>query len=151
MKRYHLSKKKIKEIRKNLAMEIWMDGKYEIVENEHEVILLDGTPAYFLFEGFWYPTVLLLLHNTPQKRYVTVDMGAVKHVLNGATIFAAGIVDADPGIQEGDAVYIRDEKYKKPLAVGIALMDGNKMMKEKKGPAVKNIHYYGDKIHRILE
>ena len=151
MKRYHLSKKRVKEIRKNLAMDLWIDGKYEIVEDDYDVILVDGVPSYFLWEGKYYPTVLLLLQNPPENRYVTVDMGAVKHVLNGANIFAAGIVDADEAIKPGDAVYIRDEKYEKPLAVGIALMDGNVMVSEKKGMAVKNIHHYGDKIHKILD
>ncbi len=151
MKRYHLSKKKIKEIRKTLAMDLWVEGKYEIVEDDFDIILVDGIPSYFLWENKYYPTVLLLLQNPPKGKYVTVDMGAVKHVLNGANIFAAGIVEADEGIRAGDAVYIRDEKYKKPLAVGIALMDGNTMVSEKKGLAVKNIHHYGDKIHKIMD
>ena len=151
MKRYHLSKKKIKEIKKKLAIPVWMDGVYEIVEDDIEVILVDGIPSYFLFENRYYPTVLLLLQSPPENGYVTVDMGAVKHVLNGANIFAAGIVEADEDIEKGDAVYVRDEKYKKPLAVGIALIDGKTMVLEKRGPAVRNIHYYGDKIHRILE
>jgi len=151
VRRHHLSKKKIKEIKKKLAMEIWIEGKYEIVENEMEIILVDGLPSYFLLEDKYYPTVLLLLQSPPVDKYVTVDMGAVKHVLNGANIFAAGIVEADENIREGDAVYIRDEKYKKPLAVGIALMNGKSMVLEKKGIAVRNIHHYGDKIHRILD
>ncbi len=151
MKRYHLKKKKIKEIKKYLAMDIWVEGTYEIVENEQNVILVDGLPSYFFYEGKCYPTVLLLLQHPIEHSYVTVDMGAVKHVLNGANIFAAGIVDADPNVREGDAVYVRDEKYKKALAVGIALMDANDMVSKKSGMAVKNLHYYGDKISKILD
>ncbi len=150
MKRYHLRKKKVREIKNNLAMNVWVDGTYEVVEGDYEIILVDGMPAYFLYENKYFPTVLLLLENTPSEKYVTVDMGAVKHVLNGANIFAAGIVDADLGIREGDAVYIRDEKYKKPLAVGIALINGDSMVREKSGIAVKNVHYYGDKIFKIM-
>lgn len=150
MKRYHLRKKKVREIKNNLAMDVWVDGIYEIVESDYEIILVNGMPAYFLYENKYFPTVILLLENPPAEKYVTVDMGAVKHVLNGANIFAAGIVDADHEIKEDDAVYIRDEKYRKPLAVGIALMDGDSMVREKTGTAVKNIHYYGDKIFKIM-
>ena len=147
MKRYYLSKKKIKEIKKRLAIDIWPEGeKIEIIENKHIIILFDDVPMLFEYNDSYCPTVLFLLQNPLEKFFVTVDMGAVKHVLNGADIFAAGIVDADPNIKEGDCVYVRDEKYGKPLAVGIAILDGKKMVNEKKGKAVKNIHYYGDEI-----
>ena len=151
MKRYHLSKKKIKEVRKNLAMDIWPQGKYEMLENDVDIILLDGLPAFFSHEGKFYPTVILLLNYPIERNYVTVDMGAVRHVLNGANVFAAGIVDADEGIKEGGAVYVRDEKNKKPLAVGIAQMNGKEMVESKSGVAVKTLHYYGDKIQKILD
>ncbi len=114
------------------------------------MVLVNRKPAFFYYEGRYYPTVNVLLERAPDTRFVTVDMGAVKHVLNGANIFAAGIVDADVSISSGDGVYVRDEKYGKPLAVGIALMSGEEMVREKKGAAVKNIHYYGDKIYRVL-
>ncbi len=147
MRRYHLSKKRIKEIRRNLAMDVWADGTFEMVEDgDMEIVLVDSMPAFFLHEGKYYPTVLILLSNTPGEKYVTVDMGAVKHVLNGANVFAAGIVEADESIQRGDCVYVRDEKYKKPLAVGIAEMAGKEMVEAKKGIAVKSLHHYGDKI-----
>ncbi len=150
MRRYFLSKKKIKEIKKKLAMQLWEDGKYEVIENDITLILRDGEPAYFLHEDKYYPTIHLLLRKAPEEHFVTVDMGAVKYVLNGANIFAAGIVDADPEIKQGDCVYIRDEKYGKPLAIGIAMMSGEEMKNSKKGLAVKNLHYYGDKIFKML-
>ncbi len=151
MKRYHLSKKRLKEIRGKLAMDVWPDGKYEMLENDLDIILVDGIPAFFEYDGKFYPTVLLLLNNPVEGKAVTVDMGAVKHVLNGANVFAAGIVDADSGIAEGDAVFIRDVKYGKPLAVGIAQMSGEEMVNANKGVAVKTLHYYGDKIQKIME
>ncbi len=128
-------------------MDIWPEGEdVEIVEDDLALILFDGVPMFFRYEGRYFPTVLLLLQAVPDRKYVTVDMGAVKHVLKGADVFAAGIVDADPDINEGDCVYVRDEKYRKPLAVGVALMDGKKMVSEKRGKAIRNIHHYGDKI-----
>ncbi len=146
MRRYHLSKKKIKEIKNKLALDIWIDGPVEMVEDDFKIVLINGIPSFFEKDGVYYPTVILLLNTNFEKNYVIVDMGAVKHVLNGANIFAAGIVDADRTIGPGDCTIIRDEKYKKPLAVGIAKMSGDEMISSKKGVAVESIHHYGDKI-----
>ena len=90
-----------------------------------------------------------LLKYKPEKKYVTVDKGAVKFVCNGADIMAPGVVDADSSVKKNDLVWVRDEKYKKALAVGIALMDAEEMVKGKKGKAVLSIHYIGDKIWRM--
>ncbi|MBU4256694.1 MAG: RNA-binding protein [Candidatus Thermoplasmatota archaeon] len=90
-----------------------------------------------------------LLKYKPEKKYVTVDKGAVKFVCNGADIMAPGVVDADSSVKKNDLVWVRDEKYKKALAVGIALMDAEEMVKGKKGKAVLSIHYIGDKIWKM--
>ncbi|MBA3044060.1 RNA-binding protein, partial [archaeon] len=68
---------------------------------------------------------------------------------NGADIMAPGVVDADSSVKKNDLVWVRDEKYKKALAVGIALMDAEEMINAKKGKAVLSIHYIGDKIWRM--
>ncbi|MCJ2533922.1 MAG: RNA-binding protein, partial [Candidatus Thermoplasmatota archaeon] len=60
----------------------------------------------------------------PKEYFVIVDMGAVGFVTKGADVMAPGIVDADECIQEHDYVWVCDEKHKKPLAVGIALITG---------------------------
>lgn len=90
-----------------------------------------------------------LLKYKPEKKYVTVDKGAVKFVCNGADIMAPGVVDADSSVKKNDLVWVRDEKYKKALAVGIALMDAEEMINAKKGKAVLSIHYIGDKIWKM--
>ena len=135
-------------------MDIWVGdvekvAKFEVVEGDYEVILANDYPVYFEYENSYYPTVYLLLKNPVDKNYVTVDMGAVKHVLNGANVFSPGIVECDKNIKNGDCVYVRDEKYKKPLAVGIAQMSCEDMLKKEGGVAIKNVHYYGDKIYKI--
>jgi len=90
-----------------------------------------------------------LLKYKPEKKYVTVDKGAVKFVCNGADIMVPGVVDADSSVKKNDLVWIRDEKHKKALAVGVALMDAEEMVKGKKGKAVLSIHYIGDKIWKM--
>lgn len=95
------------------------------------------------------PTCRLLLAKKPLKRHVTVDMGAVKFVNNGADVMAPGITEADPAIQPGDLVWIRDEKNKVPLAVGEAILPGAQMPRGPKGKAVKNLHHVGDELWNV--
>ena len=79
-----------------------------------------------------------------------VDMGAVKFVTNGADVMSPGIVDADENIIEGDQVWICDEEHYKPLAVGIAIMNGKQMISERQGKSVKIIHYVGDVLWNLV-
>lgn len=90
------------------------------------------------------PTCRLLMEKRPTKAYVTVDMGAIRFVNNGADVMAPGITEADPDIQVGDLVWIRDERNGMPLAVGEALVPGSEMPRGKKGKAVKSLHHVGD-------
>ena len=78
-----------------------------------------------------------------------VDSGAVRFVVNGADIMKPGIVSADPEIAVGDLVVIVEERHKKPLAVGRALVPGSEMKGE--GKAVKSMHHVGDSIWKGLE
>ena len=45
----------------------------------------------------------------------------------------------------------KEEKYGKPLAVGIALMDGPEMVEAKSGKAAKSVLHVGDKVWEIDE
>lgn len=112
---------------------------------ERKVLVVDNQVLGLLDSGEPILTVRGLLAHRPTLRYVTVDMGAVKFVANGADIMAPGIVEADPAVKEGDFVWIRDERNKQPLAVGRALVAGPAMVRGK-GKAVKSIHYLGDKL-----
>lgn len=115
-------------------------------------LLLRENEAFALLVGDGIvPTVKGLLAFPATKRAVTVDMGAVRFIYNGADVMAPGIVDADPEIREGDVVWVRDEKNRQPLSVGRAVMDGPTMAREEKGKAIKTIHHVGDDIWRLGE
>ncbi|MHB8606147.1 MAG: PUA domain-containing protein [Thermoplasmatota archaeon] len=90
-----------------------------------------------------------LLATRPPKKFVTVDMGAIKFVMNGADVMAPGIVEADPGIAPGDLVWVRDERNKQPLAVGEAIIAGAAMPRGPKGKAIKTFHHVGDDIWNV--
>jgi len=115
-------------------------------------LLLRGNEAIALFiDGGIVPTVRGLLAFPATERWVTVDMGAVRFIYNGADVMAPGIAEADPAIRAGDVVWVRDEKNRRPLAVGRAIMDGPTMAREKKGKAIETIHHVGDDLWRLGE
>jgi PUA-domain protein len=127
-----------------------MFGEEEPVETgeyENGVVLLIGNEILGLVhEGKTGLGVRGLLKYGAAKRFVTVDMGAVRFVTNGADVMGPGIVDADADIKAGDFVWVRDERNKKPLAVGIALADGAVLKTKPKGKQIKSLHYVGDRI-----
>jgi len=114
-----------------------------------DLIFVDGQPLMMIVEGEPFFTVLGAIELKPVKRLVVVDAGAVRFVVNGADIMKPGIVSADPEIAAGDLVVIVEERYKKPLAIGRALMAGGEMKGE--GKAVKSLHHVGDLIWKGLE
>ena len=151
-KRHRLRRKEIKAISESLnailsepcfSMEDTIDGAE--LENFH-VLLVDGEILGMITEENPFLTVKGLLKYRPEKKYVTIDMGAVQFIYNGADVMSPGIVDADPEISSGDVVWVRDERNLQPLAVGRALMSGPEMKDAQSGKAVKSIHHVGDEI-----
>jgi len=114
--------------------------------DEYKIIFIDNEPCFTYYNSMIIFTLHGLNIYKPKENYVVVDMGAVKYVTNGADVMAPGIIDADKNIKEDDQVWICDKTYKKPLAIGIAIMNGPQMITEEKGRAVKTIHWVGDKL-----
>lgn len=113
-----------------------------IVDNEILGVIL-GERAFLSVRG--------LLARPASKRFVTVDMGAVPFIYNGADVMAPGVVDADPLIQPGDLVWVRDERNLRPLAIGEALSTGPEMVASRQGKAVRSIHHVGDALWKLDE
>jgi PUA domain protein len=150
-RRQRLREKETAELRAKVAAAtgatLWKDSAAveEAEFLERKVVVVDNQVLGLIDNGEPMLTVRGLLAHRPSLRYVTVDMGAVKFVANGADIMAPGIVEADPAVKEGDWVWIRDERNKQPLAVGRALVPGPTMVRGK-GKAVKSLHHLGDKL-----
>jgi PUA domain protein len=152
MKRHMLRKKEAKRISKQLAETtgIEVKGGMERVEIDGKVVILvDGEPIILEHDGRYYFTVYGILKFKPERGKVVVDEGAMPYIMNGADVMKPGIIYADESIKAGDFVYVVVEKKETPLAVGIALVDGNDMVGEK-GKAVKNIHHLKDKIWKFF-
>ena len=149
-KRNFLKKKKIKQIKNDL-------GEYggllenkknvEILEAEpNSFILVDGEPYIIILDDKAFPTLKAALDNEIDGKTVTVDMGAVRFVTNGADIMSPGIVAADDDIGPGDIVLIVDETHGKPLAIGVSLITGEEMVENDSGKAIETKHFVGDEI-----
>lgn len=155
-RRARLRNKEAKELHDHLSAALggaplWSDSAaVETGESQNRALLLVDNAVVGLFDGEEptgdpFLSVRGLLKFPVNARAVTVDMGAVRFVTNGADVMAPGIVEADPTLKEGDWCWVRDERNRKPLAVGKALVPGSTMVRGK-GKAVKSIHHLGDKL-----
>lgn len=111
-----------------------------------DFLIIDGRVAYLLLDDVAFPSLRMLLDKGLEIRWIEVDEGAVRFLANGADVMAPGVKDADPTISEGDWVYVRDGRHKRPLVVGKALMSGLDMIIADKGKAVETLHYVSDRI-----
>ncbi|HYB59458.1 MAG TPA: RNA-binding protein [Candidatus Acidoferrales bacterium] len=124
-----------------------LKGALELLETaEQTLILLNGVPVALCIDHAPFFTVRGAMELEPQRHLVTVDMGAVQFIRNGADVMSPGIIHADEDIRPQDFVVVIDERYKKPLGVGVALITGSEMIRHTKGKAVRILHHVGDKI-----
>ncbi|MGC9554773.1 MAG: PUA domain-containing protein [Thermoplasmatota archaeon] len=136
----------IEQLQETLGCTIAHQHRAESAEWEgQEVILLDGRLDIIMLEDQAFLTLSGINKHRPSQCQVTVDRGAVPHVLNGADVMAPGITDADPAIQEGDLVWVRNPEGT-GIAVGRALLSGPEMVERSSGKAVENLHYIGDDL-----
>ncbi len=150
--RHRLKEREVKELSSNLQSQFgddFLKGKESVdvgsVE-EFTVVLIDDNIDFIMLNNKVIFTLQGLLKHQPKTKYVVIDMGAVGFITKGADVMAPGIVDADLSIQKDDVVWICDEKHRKPLATGIALMNGEEMKTKKPGKAVKTLQYVGDRF-----
>ncbi len=150
--RHRLRKKAINEITNKLnnIFSTIFELKNSIIDSatldDYEILIIDNQILGLIIDGEPFLTIRGLLKFRPDKRYVTVDMGAVKFISNGADVMAPGIVDADADIQIGDIIWVRDVNNLQPLAIGRAHMNGLEMVSKNSDKAVQVLHYIGDTL-----
>ncbi|MCQ2079154.1 MAG: RNA-binding protein [archaeon] len=118
---------------------------------DFDLIIVGNDILGFIMDEKPFLTVRGVLKYRPVRRFVTIDMGAVPFITNGADCMGPGIVDADDDIQEGDFVWIRDVKNQVPLAVGQALRSSADLKAKQPGKAIKSINNVGDKLWKAGE
>jgi PUA-domain protein len=155
IKKRHLLKKReqrdeIERIEKDLGSSIGLDDKSQIesgiLDDGSHVLLLDGEIIFFEHDGRNFPTLRALLKGIIKIPQVTVDMGAIKFVVNGADIMRPGITQIDDNVTENGIVAIIDERHGKPLAVGISQLSAADLRKTSSGKVIKSIHHVNDPL-----
>jgi PUA domain protein len=152
-KRYHLKKKKIREIQENLndfPGIVSTGDTLEIIKSDlPDIVLVNGDPLIMYYDNIPFPTLKGALKADIKSKYVVVDMGAVKFMAKGADVMSPGITEADPHVEKNDLVIIIDETHRKPLAIGRCLIPGHDMVENTEGKAIKTLHFIGDDIWNL--
>ncbi len=150
--RHHLRSDDVQELTATLEERFGMalsGSNFEAVEladTKFDIVLVDGDPVVFKLGGDIAPTVSGANEYPPTKHVVTVDAGAVSFVSDGADIMRPGIVEADPDIDAGDLVVIREETHGKILAVGRSRETGTDLVGDS-GKVIDSIHHVGDELY----
>jgi PUA domain protein len=87
-----------------------------------------------------------LLNDLIDVPRITVDMGAVRFVVNGADIMRPGITEVDDRVKGNGIVVVVDENHGKPLAVGISKMSAEELRAATSGKVIKSIHHINDDL-----
>ncbi len=148
--RHFLKRKQLKKI--NVSISRYYDHDFSLtskpveraISRDWDILILEREPVFFLVEGNFYLTLKGHERYPVTTKFITVDMGAVPYLVNGADVMAPGIIDADPSIREGDVVWVRDERNLKPISIGESRMAGNELVSSTKGKVVRTIHFVGD-------
>ena len=153
MKLKTLSKSEIKEINgetQKLYGKEYLNKKdfVQIQQEPIKHIKSNKKPILFFFEEKPIPLLKTLMQEQILKK-ITVDMGAIKFICNGADVMRPGIVEIDEDIEKGEIVAIIDEKNKTPIVIGQTMHDAKEMQQIKEGKVIKNIHYIGDALWNI--
>jgi PUA domain protein len=117
----------------------------ELIIEDAAVFFVDGKPWIIRTKRGLLPSLKFeaVLNTFPK---VTVDMGAVSHIANGAQIMRPGIRKIEGQFAEHALIVILDEKYRKTIALGIADVNSDTMQSMTKGRVISNIHYVGDPL-----
>jgi PUA-domain protein len=155
IKKRHLLKKReqkteLERIENDLGSVIDLDAKSQLesgtLDDGSSILLLNGEIVFFEYRGRLIPTLRALLNEIVSIPRITVDMGAIKFVVNGADIMRPGVTQVDDTVKENGIVAIVDEKHGKPLAVGISTLDASNLRAATSGKVVLSVHHVNDRL-----
>ncbi|NHJ02859.1 MAG: hypothetical protein EAX86_12050 [Candidatus Heimdallarchaeota archaeon] len=118
-------------------------------ENDGKIFLLNRSKEVLFFKSdrYFLPSIQFLRdHQETEFPSVSVDQGAVRHVLNGADIFSQGITSINKQFDKDSYVIVRNPQNA-IIAIGKSLLTSEEIL-EAKGKALLNVHYLGDAIWR---
>lgn len=151
MRKYTLSKSDSSEIIQFVS-DKWPKKAVPDKLKNIQVIEIEDNKSVLIEENFLavkidHNVLPLLTNEDILKSFpsVSVDMGAVKFVCNGAKVMRPGIVQMDD-FKKDDIVVVKDNTHGKYLAVGVALVESKEAQTMNKGPVVDNMHYISDEF-----
>ena len=143
----------LKELESDLSIDLNVDGAFlEMAEyGPWTMVFVDRTPIVIeLVDDDGQRCVFLTLRGFLQHmdamKWVEVDHGAIPFLMNGADCMVAGVHDAEPSVESGDLVWIRDMTHERPLALGWALNGAAELTSATKGKGIKTFHWVGDEL-----
>jgi PUA-domain protein len=113
---------------------------------DSEIVFVDGQAIAFKRDELLIP-VLTNSSALEKMPRVTVDMGAVPHVVGGADIMAPGVRKVEGSFGAKQLVVVVDENHGKALAIG----DSGMLSANKKGKVITNLHYVGDSVWEAIK
>ncbi len=139
-----LSGKEKKELNEKLPKGYVLEKKDDIKEKDG-IVYKNDLKYLILKEDKYLPH----LKSVDEKLYnsIYVDKGAIPFVIKGADVMRPGIRKIDENIQKGEIILIKDETYKKTLAIGFSQYSSEDMQKQEKGKSVIVYHFVGDLIY----
>ncbi len=122
----------------------------EVLVDDGRLFLIDNRPFAISAGGGLFPTLSNeeILKALPS---IIVDMGAIPHICNGADIMRPGIKEIHGEFESGAVLLVKDLKFAKPIAIGIAETSSETMRTTPKGKAAKNVHYVGDQFWEAMK
>ena len=143
---FKLLKEKLSKIIEGSIDLLFKEGAELVITESAELYAENKIVLAFKVDERVIPSLRALNEGLVKLPTITVDMGAVPYVTNGADIMAPGITQVTEGLVAGDIVTIIDENFGKSLAVGELLFDSDKIKQTEKGKVIKNLHYVNDSI-----
>ncbi len=158
MRRWHLSKRDRKQLlsqlREAYGLNVGDRVRVEkVVEDDIELILIDGLPAFIKIEDRYIPHLLYVLRrgDTISLAKIVVDQGAVKPIARGADLMRPGIVRIDGDFDKDQIVVIVEPTRGLPLAIHKTLYSREEIEAMEKGRVTKRLHHLGDRYWRLGE
>jgi len=143
---FKLLKEQLSKVIKGSIDLLFKTGAELVITDSYELYAEDKKVLAFKVGERIIPSLRALNEGLVKLPTITVDMGAVPYVTNGADIMAPGITHVTDGLVAGNIVTIIDENYGKSLAVGELLFDSDNIKQTEKGKVIKNLHYVNDSI-----
>ncbi|UCH02000.1 MAG: DUF1947 domain-containing protein [Candidatus Bathyarchaeota archaeon] len=160
MNRVHLKKKEAKRVQERISQALKIDrsdafnrkASFEVmsIDVEKKVFLIDGKPEFIEVDGEIFP-VLINANVLNQLPSITVDMGAVPHICNGANVMAPGVTKVNGSFNADSIIVVLEERYLKKIAIAKALYNSNEIANKKHGKVAENLHYISDKFWMLFK